>query len=100
MKTETFSYIPALTSDEVASQAQYFLKNGWVPGIEYSASPTPELAYWGWWKLPMFSASSSQELQVELDACKDAHPNAYIRITAYDNIRQCQVMSFVVHVPT
>ena len=99
MKTETFSYIPKLTDDEVASQVQYFLKNGWIPGIEYSSSPTPELAYWNWWKLPMFSASAPQELQTEVSACRVAHPDAYIRITAYDNIRQCQVMSFVVHRP-
>jgi ribulose-bisphosphate carboxylase small chain len=99
MKTETFSYIPALTNDEVASQVQYFLKNGWVPGIEYSSSPTPALAYWSWWKLPIFSASSPQDLLTELAACKAANPTAYVRITAYDNIRQCQVMSFVVHSP-
>lgn len=99
MKTETFSYLSALTSEQVEKQIQYFLNNGWVVGIEYSSQPSPALAFWDWWKLPLFNMRSVDEIMTEIEACKVNHANSYIRITSYDNARQSQVMSFVVHRP-
>ena len=99
MKTETFAYLPPLTREQVANQIQYFLNNGWVVGIENSPQPGPALAFWDWWKLPLFNVRSVDEIIAEIDACKEAHANNYIRITSYDNSRQSQVMSFVVHRP-
>jgi ribulose-bisphosphate carboxylase small chain len=99
MKTETFSYLPDLTDEQVAKQVQYFLDKNCVPGIEYCENPNPALAYWNWWKLPLFEATSPDEVQAELEACKKAHPNAYIKVTAYDNIKQRMVMAFVVSKP-
>jgi ribulose-bisphosphate carboxylase small chain len=100
MKTETFSYLPALTSEQVEKQIQYFLNNNWVIGIEYSSQPGPVLAFWDWWKLPLFNMCSVDEIISEIEFCKSNHPDSYIRITSYDNARQTQVMSFVVHHPT
>ena len=99
MKTETFSYLPALSEEQVTKQIQYFLKNGWTVGIEYCAQPSPELAFWNWWKLPLFTARTMEEISAEVNACKLAHPDSYIRLTSYDNIQQRQVISFVVHKP-
>jgi len=99
MKTETFSYLPALSDKQVTKQIQYFLKNDWVVGIEYCIQPYPELAFWNWWKLPLFTASTAEEITVEINACKAAHPDSYIRLTSYDNLQQKQVMSFVVRNP-
>ena len=62
MKTETFSYLPALSEEQVTKQIQYFLKNGWTVGIEYCAQPSPELAFWNWWKLPLFTARTTEEI--------------------------------------
>mgnify|MGYP000182658423 FL=1 len=42
---------------------------------------------------------SVNEIMAEVEACKADHANSYIRITSYDNSRQSQVMSFVVHSP-
>jgi ribulose bisphosphate carboxylase small subunit len=39
------------------------------------------------------------EVMAEIEACKSAHPQSYIRVTGYDNVRQAQVMSFVVYQP-
>jgi ribulose-bisphosphate carboxylase small chain len=100
MKTETFSYLPALTSEQVEKQIQHFLNNSWVIGIEYSSQPGPALAFWDWWKLPLFNMRSVDEIMAEVEFCKANHPDSYIRITSYDNTRQTQVMSFVVHHPT
>jgi ribulose-bisphosphate carboxylase small chain len=35
----------------------------------------------------------------EVQQCKSDYPNCYIRVVAFDNIKQCQVMSFIVHKP-
>ncbi len=99
MKTETFSYLPDLTDEQIAKQVQYFLDQNCVPGIEYCEDPNPALAYWSWWKLPLFEVTTPAEVQAELDACKKAHPNAYIKVTAYDNMKQRMVMAFVVSKP-
>jgi ribulose-bisphosphate carboxylase small chain len=39
------------------------------------------------------------EIMAEIEACKQHHADSYIRLTSYDNVRQSQVMSFVVHRP-
>src|SRR5574342_1138905 len=99
MKTETFSYLPALTKEQIEKQIQYFLDNSWVVGIEYSSQPDPALAFWDWWKLPLFNIRMVGETRAEIEACRAEHANSFIRITSYDNTRQAQVMSFVVHHP-
>jgi ribulose-bisphosphate carboxylase small chain len=99
MKTETFSYLPAFTGEQVEKQIAYFLANECVIGIEYSSKPGPTLAFWDWWKLPLFKMRIVNEIMAEIEACKAAHPRSCVRITGYDNARQAQVMSFVVHNP-
>jgi ribulose-bisphosphate carboxylase small chain len=99
MKTETFSYLPTFTREQIEKQIQYFLKNNWVVGIEYTSQPNPSLAFWDWWKLPLFSMKSVGEIMTEIEACKTNHTDCFIRITSYDNASQTQVMSFVVHRP-
>lgn len=99
MKTETFSYIPPFTNEQIVKQIEYFLKNNWIVGIEYSASPGPTLAYWDWWKLPLFGQHTAENVMAEIEACRKLNPQSYIRVTSYDSARQGQVMSFVVHRP-
>jgi ribulose-bisphosphate carboxylase small chain len=99
MKTETFSYLPPLTAEQVEKQIQYFFNNGWVVGIEYSSQPSPALTFWNWWKLPLFNLRSVDEIMAEIEACKENHTESYVRVTSYDNARQSQVMSFLVHRP-
>lgn len=99
MKTETFSYLPVFSREQIEKQIQYFLKMNWVVGIEYTSQPDPRLAFWDWWKLPLFNVRTVGEIMSEIEACKAANTNCYVRITSYDNARQTQVMSFVVHKP-
>ncbi len=33
---ETFSYLPPLTSDQIARQVDYIVGNGWIPCLEFS----------------------------------------------------------------
>lgn len=36
---ETFSYLPPLTSEQIAKQVDYIINNGWTPCLEF-ADPT------------------------------------------------------------
>lgn len=52
MRTETFSYLPPLTDEQIEKQIAYILRNGWIPAIEYTDRPGPTNHYWTLWKLP------------------------------------------------
>lgn len=99
MKTETFSFLPPFTTNQVARQIQYFMQQGWIAGIEYCAQPDARTAFWHWWKLPLFTIQTPEQALAELQACQAAHPDSFIRLTAYDRQRQGQVMAFVVTPP-
>ena len=99
MYTETFSYLPPMTDEQITAQIQYILDNGWFPGVEYTNDPGPQNSYWNFWKLPFFNAKKTEDVLAEINACKKVNPNSYIKITGYDNIRQGQVLSFVVYRP-
>jgi len=49
--------------------------------------------------LPLFGARSVQEIMVEIQACRQENPQCYIRVMGFDNVKQCQVLSFIVHKP-
>ena len=99
MHVETFSYLPPMTTTQVEKQIQYILDNRWYPGIEYTDSPGPDNDYWSMWKLPLFEARTTAEVIAELEACKEANPDCFVKINGYDNIRQGQILSFVVYRP-
>src|SRR5271169_4124088 len=50
----TFSFLPDLTDDRIATQIAYCLRNGWAVNIEYTDDPHPRNTYWEMWKQPMF----------------------------------------------
>lgn len=55
--------------------------------------------YWTMWKLPMFGCSDPNQVLREVQACKRAFSDSYIRLVAFDNIAQCQTMGFLVNRP-
>ncbi|MDJ0728554.1 MAG: ribulose bisphosphate carboxylase small subunit [Crocosphaera sp.] len=96
---ETLSYLPPLTDQQILLQVQNVLDQGMIPGVEFEEDPQPQSHFWTMWKLPLFSASSAQEVLAEVRECRSEYPNAYIRVIGFDNIKQCQTMSFIVHKP-
>jgi ribulose-bisphosphate carboxylase small chain len=96
---ETFSYLPPLSDQQIARQIQYTMDQGYYPCVEFRDNPQPQDYYWTMWKLPLFDCRSPQELLREVQECKSEYPNSYIRIVAFDNVKQCQVMSFIVQKP-
>jgi ribulose-bisphosphate carboxylase small chain len=99
MKLETFSYLPALTTQQVLRQVHYLLQQGLVPAIEYVDKPTAHDHYWTMWKLPRFDARAAEDVVAEVEACKAANPHSFIKLIGYDRRRQTQAVSFVLHRP-
>ena len=68
--------------------------------IEFNETSEPTELYWTMWKLPLFGAKTAQEVLNEVQSCRSQYGNCYIRVVGFDNIKQCQVMSFLVHKPS
>jgi len=96
---ETLSYLPPLTDAQIAKQIQYILNQGYIPAIEFNETSEPTELYWTMWKLPLFGAKSTQEVLGEVQACRSQFNTSYIRVVGFDNIKQCQILSFLVHKP-
>lgn len=97
----TFSYLPDLTDDEISMQVRYALGNGWPLSVEFTDDPRPRNDYWQMWGLPMFDLHDAARVLHEVNECRRAYPDRYIRVTAYDSRlgRQTTALSFLVNRP-
>jgi ribulose-bisphosphate carboxylase small chain len=97
----TFSYLPDLTDDEIRAQVQYGLDRGWAPSIEFTDDPHPRNVYWQLWGMPMFDLKDPAGVVYEINRCREAFPNSYIRVSLYDPTltRQTTALQFLVHRP-
>ena len=97
----TFSYLPDLTDDEIRKQIQYALDNGWPCSVEFTDDPHPRNHYWDMWGLPMFDLLDAAGVLHEINACRQAYTDRYIRVCAYDSRRgrQTVALSFLVNRP-
>ncbi|KAL0339956.1 UNVERIFIED_CONTAM: Ribulose bisphosphate carboxylase small chain, chloroplastic [Sesamum calycinum] len=109
-KFETLSYVPPLSEESIAKEIDYMIKKGWIPCIEFDEvgyvyrenSRMPNYydgRYWTLWKLPMFGCTDSSQILNEIQECRQAYPNAYIRCLAFDNVKQAQCMAFLIQKP-
>lgn len=97
---ETLSYLPPLTDQQIARQVEYMVGEGYIPAVEFDEGTDNSKFYWTMWKLPLFHSSSVQEVLNEVRECRTEYPNCYVRVVGFDNIKQCQTVSFIVHKPT
>jgi len=97
----TFSFLPDLTDNQITKQLEYCLKNGWAVGVEYTDDPHPRNTYWEMWGLPMFDMKDAAGLLYEVNECRRAFPNHYIRVSAFDSTRGVESLqlSFIVNRP-
>mmetsp|Transcript_39020 Transcript_39020/g.54206 ORF Transcript_39020/g.54206 Transcript_39020/m.54206 type:complete len:175 (-) Transcript_39020:113-637(-) len=115
---ETLSFLPPLSQQEIAQQIQYIVRSGWTPALEFAA-PDAALTvnhgtsgivssatcgyydnrYWSMWKLPMFGCTDPNQVLYEVQACTRAFPGSYVRCAGFDNVKQVQCVSFIVHRP-
>jgi ribulose-bisphosphate carboxylase small chain len=98
----TFSYLPELTDDEIRAQLDYAIGHGWAMAVEFTDDPHPRNTYWDMWDLPMFDVNDSAAVLFELNRCRQAYPQQYIRVSAYDASlgRQTTALSFMVNRPS
>lgn len=96
-----FSYLPDLTDAQITTQVEYCLRMGWAVGVEYTDDPHPRNTFWEMWGNPMFDLKDAKGVLVELDDCRKAHGDSYIRLNAFDSIRgfETVTMSFIVNRP-
>jgi ribulose-bisphosphate carboxylase small chain len=99
----TFSFLPDLTDEQIAAQIRYALEHGWAMSVEHTDEPHPRNPYWDMWGLPLFDLEVEQADIVlrEVRACREARPDSYIKLIAYDASkgRQTTALSFIVHRP-
>ena len=96
-----FSFLPDLTDQQIKAQIAYALTNGWAVGVEYTDDPHPRNTYWEMYGNPMFDLRDPKGILMEINACREAFPNYYIRVTAFDSTKGWETprMSFIVNRP-
>ena len=80
----TFSYLPALTDEEIEAPVRYIIQHGWAVSIEYTDAPSPYNVYWHMWGLPMFDLEDPAPAMYECRKCREAFPHHYIKVNGYD----------------
>ncbi len=79
-----FSFLPDLSDEEIKLQCAYALRQGWALAVEFSDDPHPHNTYWDMWGTPMFDLEDPAGALFEINACRKAHPDKYIKVLAFD----------------
>ena len=97
----TFSFLPDLTDEQISSQIEYCLAQGWAVSIEYTDDPHPRNTYWDLWGHPMFDNPDAAALMLELKECRKVYGDRYIRVVAFDSSPGWESvrLSFIVNRP-
>lgn len=97
----TFSLSPDLTDDQIKKQLEYCNKRGFAVAIEYTDDPHPRNCYWEMWGLPLFDMPDVSSIMYEINECRKAYPNQYIKINAFNNTRgiESTALSFIIQRP-
>jgi ribulose-bisphosphate carboxylase small chain len=96
-----FSYLPDLTDDEIRLQCAYALQQGWSLAVEFTDDPHPRNTFWEMWGTPMFDLKDPAGVLFEVNACRKAHPDTYVKVLAFDRHKGFETvrMAFIVNRP-
>lgn len=95
-KFETFSYLPAMSAEQIKKQVEFLVKKGWNPAIEHTEPAYIQDSYWYMWKLPMFGETDVARVLAEAEACHKANPDNHVRLVGYNNFNQSQGAAMVI----
>ena len=97
----TFSFLPDLTDAEIRAQIDYALSQQWACGVEYTDDPHPRNTFWEMWCAPLFDLKDAAGVMEEVVACRNAHPDAYVKVNAFDSTHgfESTRLSFIVQRP-
>jgi ribulose-bisphosphate carboxylase small chain len=97
-----FSLLPDLTDDQIKKQVEYSIKAGYAVSVEYTDDPHPRNCYWEMWGLPLFNIPDASTIMYEINECRKAHPNMYVKVNAFNNARgvESTALSFMIQRPS
>jgi ribulose-bisphosphate carboxylase small chain len=97
----TFSFLPDLTDVQIRAQIEYALGRGWAVSVEFTDDPHPRNTYWEMWGNPMFDLRDAAGVMAEVDACRAAYPDRYVKVNAFDSTLGWETvrLSFMVQRP-
>lgn len=95
------NYGRVVSDDDIEAQVRYCLDSGWATSIEYTDDPHPRNLYWEMWGLPLFDLKDPRAVMREINECRKAFPDHYIKLNGYDRTkgRQSTTLSFIVQRP-
>jgi ribulose-bisphosphate carboxylase small chain len=69
--------------------------------VEYTDDPHPRNTYWELWGNPLFDLRDPAGVMVEVDACRAAYPDHYVKVNAFDSSLGWETvrLSFIVQRP-
>lgn len=96
-----FSFLPDLTDAQIAAQVDHCLRREWAVSVEFTDDPHPRNTYWEMWGAPMFDLRDAAGVTAEIAACRAAHPDCYVRVSAFDSTRGWETvrLAFLVQRP-
>ena len=97
----TFSFLPDLTDAQIRAQIEYCLGQSWAVSVEYTDDPHPRNVYWDMYGNPMFDLRDAAGVMAEVDACRRAFPDHYVKVNAFDSSHGWEALrlSFIVNRP-
>jgi ribulose-bisphosphate carboxylase small chain len=97
----TFSFLPDLADEQIRRQIEYARKHGWALSVESTDDPHPRNVYWEMWGQPMFDLVGADPVMAEIEACRRAHPDRYVKVNAFDASSGWETvrLSFIVQRP-
>jgi len=97
-----FSFLPDLTDAQITKQINYAISKSWAVSIEYTDDPHPRNSYWEMWGLPLFDIKDAAAILFEINMCRKAKPNTYVKVCAFDNARGVEscVLAFIIQRPS
>ena len=94
----------ARIDDIVRLRSSRVTNHNWAMSIEYTDDIHPRNAYWELWGLPAFDTKEedSENILREVRAAREAFPEHYIKVIAYDPTRgrQTTALAFIVNRPS
>ena len=96
-----FSFLPDLSDEEITLQIEYGLGKGYAWSVEYTDDPHPRNTYWEMFGMPMFDLKDAAGVLMELQNCRKAFPNHYVKLNAFDSSHGWEALrlSFIVNRP-
>jgi ribulose-bisphosphate carboxylase small chain len=80
----TFSFLPDLTDEQIGRQLDYALSRGWALSVESTDDAHPRNVFWDMWGMPAFDRTDAATILGEVQACRRAHPDRYVKVNAFD----------------